>query len=212
MKKKFLRCAAAAALICSIILSATACADNSKKNVAIQPELTQIQEICNLATLECYYHNVAKIDKSKYADGTFLDFLKKDRKAWIEYTGIVRIGVDVSKISMNVSGNTVEITMPEPKILSIMIDDDSYTENSYYLSADDWFMTNRITAEMQSRAIAYAQVEMQMQTENDTALMAKAQNRAKKLISNYIEKVGEQAGVSYDITWKYTQKEDEAAE
>lgn len=43
----------------------------------LEPDLAQIRSICDLATLECYYHNVAKSTKEK---GSGLAHLGKRRE------------------------------------------------------------------------------------------------------------------------------------
>lgn len=200
MKKKLI---AIITVIMSVAIMLAACAgkQSSEDISSLQPELSQIQEICNLATFECYYHNVAGIDKAKDADGELLDFLKKDRKALIEYTGVARIGIDISKVKMSVEGSSIKITIPDAEILSITIDDSSYDEDSYYISEDDWLVHNRITAEMQSQAIAGAQEAMRVEVQSDRSLMLKAQNRAKELIRNYISMIAEKSNLEYNIIW-----------
>lgn len=39
--------------------------------------------------------------------------------------------------------------------------------------------------------------------EENTALLVNAQERAKKMIENYIMQLGETTGTEYQITWKY---------
>ena len=53
----------AIALVLILVMSAfSGCAQKSTNNPK-EPDITQIRSICNLATLECYYHNVAKSEK-----------------------------------------------------------------------------------------------------------------------------------------------------
>lgn len=53
---------AALLLTFSIILICTSCGNSSKENTLaeIEPQLSQVQSICELAVMDCYYHNVAK--------------------------------------------------------------------------------------------------------------------------------------------------------
>lgn len=44
---------------------------------------------------------------------------------------------------------------------------------------------------------------MKKSVESNSALLLNAQNRAKNLIENYINKMGELSGVSYTIQWEY---------
>ena len=46
-----------------------------------------------MVTLETYYHNVAEVEKE--AGSGITHWFEKDRKLWIEYTGIVKIGIDI---------------------------------------------------------------------------------------------------------------------
>ena len=74
-------------------------------------ELQQIKSIGEFAVLECYYHNVAKSDTTKK-----VLWWNTDRRLWIEYTGIVKAGVDVEKIDMKMDGNTLTISLPKAEI------------------------------------------------------------------------------------------------
>ena len=47
-------------LIC-MAFSLVACGNKeNEKSVNMEPNITQMQSICELAVMECYYHNVAK--------------------------------------------------------------------------------------------------------------------------------------------------------
>ncbi len=167
--------------------------------ITSSPNLSQIQNICELATLECYFRNVAKSVKEK---GTGISHWgEKDRTFWIEYTGIAKIGIDMAKVTMQVDGTNVMITLPEAEILSYKVDE--ITEASYITSPDSWFNKNPITAEEQTAAVEEAQAEMKSNVENNSALFIRAQDRAKKLIENYITQLGEASGVEYHIIWEY---------
>lgn len=170
----------------------------SPKPAAEEPDIMQIRSICNLATLECYYHNVAK--SIKEAGSGISHWGEKDRKFWIEYTGSAKIGIDMSKVSMRIEGNNITISMPNAKLLSIDIEE--LTQDSYIISDDGW-NKNKITAEDQTAAINAAQAVMKKSVESNSALLLNAQNRAKNLIENYINKMGELSGVSYTIQWEY---------
>lgn len=90
--------------------------------------------------------------------------------------------------------------MPNAKLLSIDIEE--LTQDSYIISDDGW-NKNKITAEDQTAAINAAQAVMKKSVESNSALLLNAQNRAKNLIENYINKMGELSGVSYTIQWEY---------
>ena len=166
-----------------------------------QPELSQMRTICNLATLETYYHNVAKITDKPVDPGLSGLFQRKDRTMWIEYTGIARIGIDMSKVNMKMDGNKVTISLPDAEILSIEVDHD-IDKSSYYYSEDNaLFFKNEFTAKDQTTAIADGQKKMRETIENNSQLLMQAQERAKNLIEKYIVELGNISDQKYDIEW-----------
>lgn len=165
-----------------------------------EPDILQIRNIVNLATLECYYHNVAKGEKSKGTGITAIG--EKDRKFWIEYTGIVTLGVDMSKVTMEINDTDITITLPPAKVLGLTIDDDSWNPDSY-ISSQDGINQNKITAEDVTAAILVAQKTMKETAESNATMLNNAQIRARTLIENYINQLGAIAGIEYKINWKY---------
>lgn len=187
-------------LLCVVlVLSVSGCA--TQKSYDVKPDITQIRSICNLATLECYYHNVAK--STKTAGTQMSDWFEKDREFWIEYTGVAKIGIDMSKVSMEIVEDTVTVHMPEAKLLSVDILESDLNEGSYIANTDGWFNTNKITAEDQTSAINDAQNKMATSVKENTTLLLNARIRAEKLIENYIVQIGDITGVSYRIKWVY---------
>lgn len=173
---------------------------------APEPKIEQVRSICNLATLQCYYHNVAKSDKKAEKGLTHIG--EKDRKFWIEYTGVANIGIDISQVQMKVNGTDIEVTLPEAKLLNISIDKETLNENSYISSADG-LNKNKITADDQSKAINQAQQEMENTVKSNKTLLLNAQNRAKTLIENYIQQLGDASNTEYNIKWNYLKEEEE---
>ncbi len=163
------------------------------------PELGRVQSICELATLECYYHNVAKSIKEPGVG--LIHFGEKERPFWIEYTGIAEISYQSDLIKMEQSGNEIIITLPPPKI-TCNVEPVSWNEDSYVISKDRWIQRNPITAGDQTRAIERAQADMEEEVENNPALLNTARMQAKELIANYIQQIGRMAGVEYRISWR----------
>lgn len=166
----------------------------------VKPEASQIRNICELATMECYYHNVAKYSEED-AEG-FL-FWTKDKRFWIEYSGIVTLGVDVNRVSMEISNDNVTIKLPPATVLDCDVDEDSLTKDSFIVakgSAD-------ITAEDEQAAFTEAEAKMIESAESNTALLAEARFRAEDLLRSYIENIGNLMGTSYDIDFVYLEDE-----
>lgn len=185
-------------IIVSIMFFCFVLSGCKKNNNAIvkEPDLAQIRSICNLATVECYYHNVAISNK------TAKSLLKKDRKFWIEYTGIAKIGIDMSKVNMEINGNNITVTLPNAELLDIDIPENDLNKKSY-IKSQDGLIKNKITADEQTAAINSAQAKMAESVKSNKTLLLNAQNRAKKLIENYIKKLGEISNVKYQVKWVY---------
>lgn len=189
------------ACICVLVimcLSLSACAKNEKEVVVKEPEITQIKSICNLATLECYYHNVAR--STKTAGEGITHWGEVDREFWIEYTGVAKIGIDMSKVAMVIDGEDVRIKIPEAELIGKV---DIRESGINYISSNDAFNKNQITVEDETIAIEDAQNKMQENIKNNKALLLSAQSRAQELIENYIKQMGTIAGITYKITWEY---------
>lgn len=180
-----------------MLLSLCACSQQSEQ-IKKAPDINQIKNICKLATLESYYHNVAKSIKDA---GTGVShFGEKQRKFWIQYTGVAKIGVDMSQVKMDVDDSNITITIPKAHLIDVNVVSATLNEESYIISPDG-LNPNKITAEDQTTAIEKAQEEMKRFVENNSTLMSAAQERAKELIEAYIIQLGTEAGVEYNITW-----------
>lgn len=157
--------------------------------------IRQMQSVCELATLECYYHNTAKLDSEKR-----VLFWNTSKKLWIEYSGIVKIGVDISKLDLTVKDNIVTITLPEAKIFSCKVDETSLSEDTFYSEEKGWG-GSKVTAKDQSTAFAQAQQDMLEMVQQDETLLLQAKERAQTLLLNYVKNIGEAIGVDYDVQW-----------
>ena len=157
--------------------------------------LTQMKSICELATLKCYYHNVAKITKEK-------DVLWWDTTAelWIEYSGIVKLGVDITNLDMQVDQNQVTITMPKAKVLSCQVDQTSLDKDSYYTNREG-LGAEKINADDQTEAIKTAQENMLENVESDDSLLQQAEQRAQELLEQYVKNVGNAMGKTYEVSF-----------
>ena len=161
----------------------TGCAEKKK-----EADFSGINSVCELATLKCYYHNVAKAETK--ASGLLKWLGTGYKKIWTEYSGIVELGIDVNKVSISSPGadGVVRITIPDAEILNVDLDEDS--------------MGMPLT---ETAALAKAQDDMEETAKQNSALLAQAKERAKNLIQGYVENVGEQIGEEYTIEWAETE-------
>lgn len=189
-------------LIAVMSLSLTACSNDKETNREIEPQASQMKSICELATMKCYYHNVAKYMDD---DATGILWWKKDRKFWVEYSGIVTIGIDTSLVKIEVDGENVTITIPPAKVLGCKVDEETLTEDSFIVAND----SAKVEAEHQTEAFKEAQAKMQEEASSDTVLLANAQQRAQKLLEDYVNNIGDCVGKKYSIKWVYLEGAEE---
>ena len=183
-------------LIITIIFICTACGNPAEDKVDVEPQLTQVRSICELATMECYYHNVAKFYEE---DAEGILWWKKDKHFWIEYSGIVTFGIDVSLVNIEVTDSQITITLPEAEVQSCNVDSSSLTEDSYIVDKN----SAKITAEDEIFAFEEAQKRLEETAANDRVLLAEAQQRAQALLADYVTNLGNAAGKNYSIKWVY---------
>lgn len=164
-------------------------------SVAVEPQVSQMRAICELATMECYYHNVAKY----YQDGGTGAFgiEKKDKHFWMEYSGKLIIGVDASLITMTIEDTVVTITMPPAFVKNCTVDSNSLTTDSYVVAKD----SAKIKASDQTKAVEEAQENMKISAASDAVLLLNAQQRAQMLIEDYVHNIGNVFNVDYTISW-----------
>ena len=189
-------------LLAAMCLSLAACSNSKSGDDAkpLEPQVTQMKYICELATMQCYYHNVAKYFE-KDASGAL--WWKKDRKFWVEYSGIVTIGIDASLVTMTIDGDAVTITIPPAKVFRCKVDEKTLSKDSFIVARD----SAAVEAEHQSEAFKNAQAKMREAAEKDTALLASAQQRAQKLLEDYVTNIGNSIGKTYTIKWVYISDE-----
>lgn len=189
-------------LIVIMSFSLVACSNKKETNREIEPQASQMKSICELATMKCYYHNVAKYMDD---DATGMLWWKKDRKFWVEYSGIVTIGIDTSLVNIEVDEENVTITIPPAKVLGCKVDEETLTEDSFIVAKD----SAKVEAEHQIEAFKEAQTKMQEEASSDTVLLANAQQRAQKLLEDYVNNIGNCVGKTYSIKWVYLEGAEE---
>lgn len=160
-----------------------------------QPDLSGYSKIAEMATLDCTYHNVAEI----YNDGTDIIFGINVgyKKAWFEYDGKIKIGIDVSRVRIDGPdrNGVVTIAIPDAQVLGLP-DVDVATFSDLY---SDTGLLTAITTEEQAEALKVAQADMVQSAEANTQIMTRAKDRAKELLGQYVKNVGEAMGKTYEV-------------
>lgn len=187
----------------AMLLSLVACSANKGDRMDnVEPQISQMKAICELSVMECYYHNVAKYYQED-AERGFLGIGHKDKRFWIEYSGIVKLGVDVSLVSVEIDDTQITITIPEAEVLGCKVDTSSLSADSYIVDKD----SADVTAEDEIKAFGEAQAYLQEAAAKDRALLANAQQRAMSLLEDYILNIGNIAGKQYSLKWLYIDAE-----
>ncbi len=83
----------------------------------------QIQSISELASVEYNYTNMGKYENQATFYGWKVPFTTKS--FILSYDGKIKAGIDMSLVEVNVHGQNIDITIPQAKILSHEIDQES---------------------------------------------------------------------------------------
>ena len=180
-------------LVGTVVLCLTGCGKEIQT-----ADFSGVTSVCELATLKCYYHNVAKAETE--ASGIFAKWLKTGyKKIWTEYSGIIEYGIDISQVTVSEpdKNGVVTVTMPDAQVFNVDVDEDSLGTPL----TDTGFLTS-VTTEEKTTTLAGAQEAMEQQAKENTEMLSQAKARAKTLIEEYIKNVGESIGEEYTVEWK----------
>lgn len=83
----------------------------------------RLDAISELATVEYHYTNMGKFENQVDFYGWKVPLTKKS--FIVSYDGIIKAGVDLAEVQVDVSGSTVTVTLPEAQVLSHEIDEES---------------------------------------------------------------------------------------
>lgn len=176
-----------------------ASSEEKKSNNSVSRD--QVSKICELATLKCYYHDVAEETVEPAAPFRYGLFRFGYKKFWIEYDGIVELGIDADKVDIvepdaNDKTNTIKVYMPKARVLNAYMDEGSMQDAVLETGA---FTT--VTTEDHAQAYARTQANMKKKAGSDETLIAEATENAKKLLENLINEVWNQPEAQYEIKW-----------
>lgn len=161
-----------------------------------KPDFSSIKSVCELSTLKCYYHNVATYGKN--AHGLLKVFGSGYKKIWIEYSGIVNLGIDINKVDISEpdTNNVITIKIPDAEVQSTSLDKSTLSE-----PLTDKGVFTKITTEEKTEALSSAQQNMKETAQKDTSLLAQAKEHAKLILQGYINNLGEEFNEEYTIKW-----------
>ena len=149
-----------------------------------QPQITssllgqRLSAIQELATQEYHYTNMGRFQNQLDFYGWKVPFTTKS--FIVAYDGVIKAGVDLSELQVEVSGKTISVTLPEGKILSHDIDEESIevfdeTKNIFNpIQIEDYTgFTADQKASMEERAIS-------------EGLLTAASERARTVVEEFI--------------------------
>ena len=186
-------------LIIVSILLLNGCGKNSVKH--LKENMKKLELTGNLVTYEAYYHNV--VDYKKDAGKGITHILEKDRKMFIEYTSTVKIGIDLTKVKVDVSGNDINVFIPKATIIGEPnVDKDDFKKEKF-IQSKDGINKNKIDANDSTEAFDQAQQDVREAVLNDEVVLSIAQKRAKVLIEENIKQLSGLSDNQYNINWEF---------
>lgn len=158
---------------------------------------SEYRKVAELATLECYYRNVVEM-KNDGKDYLFGLVNVGYKKAWFEYRGTVRMGVDVEKVEIAepTKDGTVVVTIPPAQVIGIPDVDESSFSDVWY---DKGFLTEEFTLADKTSAHQEAQSAMKNEMNGDQELLNQAHERARVLLERYVMNLAETKGEVWKV-------------
>lgn len=188
---KILTAAASVGLCCLFVLGG--CQVGQSK----EADFSNAGEVAKLATFECTYHSVAKIERA--SDKAWFIDLQNGKQEWFEYDATVDFGIDASKVEVSKPNENGEVTIsiPQGQVLAEPnIKADSVSDP---LDANGFFAS--VTDDERKEALTKAQQDTLERACADDTMIAAARNRAKTLLEQYVKNAGESMGKSYSVKW-----------
>ncbi len=192
MKKKCIIC------LIIMLLFTTACGGSSTK---LEETVSKISLTGDLVTKKVYFHNVAEFDGSR--SNFFLRLFGIDKKAWIEYTGLTDLSIDLTKVKITTDGKKIHVVIPKTTIHKAYVLNEREDDIIFYTSDGKIFDFGSVSSSEGVEALSLAQNMMYEAVKNDTSLLRMAQIRAKSIIEEKISELAKDADVSYTIDWTY---------
>ena len=162
--------------------------------------LTKIEKICELSTVEAYYHNVA--DETKPASSKIGEILGSIgyKRYWVEYDAIIKYGINAKKVKIEAPNikNEVKVFIPEAEVLGEPV---LITELVQDPITDTGFLT-KVTPEDKNLALENSIKTLKEKANNDADNLKLARDRAKTFFEKYIINAGKEMGVEYKVIFE----------
>lgn len=156
-------------------------------SAVIQQKLTMCSE---LTTAELDYHG-----EVHFEEGT-IEWI--DKKSFtMEYDAHVEAGIDLSKATVYVEDNVINVILPEAEVQDVVID-----ANSLRFKQESFALLNWTEHEDTATAIAYAQNDAYEHVE-ENALVERAKEQAKDVVITLLRPIADNEEYPYEVNVKY---------
>ncbi|MGI6581230.1 MAG: DUF4230 domain-containing protein [Erysipelotrichaceae bacterium] len=150
---------------------------NTSIDIAVIEE--KVNSIAELSTIEYYYTTLAKYENYKDFYGWKIPLTTT--KFFITYDGVIKAGIDLSKVKVSIVGKTVLIEIPKATVLSHEVKYDTMQ-----IVDETYSIFNRITITDYNNFMLNEAKTMVTKAAND-GLFQKAQQNAIRIIQDLIE-------------------------
>lgn len=161
-----------------------------------EADLSGINEVAKLTTIEARYHQVAKFTYE--ADEGLTGIWKHGyKKAWREFDGRAYFGIDASKVTPSREGNTITVKMPRATLI-----EDPKIIKMDKLIVETGFLTD-FTDEDEQEMARIAQEDFRNKAASDTSMINQATENAEKILKRWVESVGKTYGEELTVKFEY---------
>ena len=177
----------------------TGCGERKIEELA--ENIKKLELAGNLVTYEVYYHNVLEYEKENGSGIAHL--FEKDKKLFAEYTGTIKIGVDLSKVQIEVDESTINVFIPKATVIGEPNVDKDDFKSENFIESKDGINKNKITADDLVAAFDKAQEEIKKNASTNSEVLSIAQKRAKSIIEENIKQFSGVTDDLFNINWEY---------
>lgn len=185
---------------CIVLVSfcVTACGNSTE---SLEESINNIKLESNLVSYDALYHNV--IEYEKKAGPGFTHLFEKNRKMFVEYTGTIEMGIDLSKVKMTVVDNQVNVFVPKAEVIGEPdVDYSQFNEKCFIENKDGLINKNPITLDDSSNAFQKAQNNMKQFALSDKNILNQVQVRAQLILEEMIKNIVPIDESKYSINWE----------
>ncbi len=191
-------------IVMTLIITALCLTGCGKGNIKDLSENIKKMELTgNLVTYKAYYHNVVEYEKEKGSGITHL--FEKDRKMFIEYTGTIKLGINLTDVKIDVNDDEINVFVPMAKVIGEPNVDKNNFKEENFIESKEGINKNKITADDSAEVFNKAQKSIKENASKDKELLSLAQKRARVILEESINEFSQIDEKKYTINWEYGQ-------